>query len=159
MVSIAYWEDPTEELTRLISQTLKKPVDISLDMLNDDVENEARVASAAMLCACLPESRLFCQPFQDLDRTMDVSKGFLDGLCNPRSIVTIYQVLNTILFSQPERWELVKTSPLTIQSSSRELSLETESQAPGRWIDLISGTSHEAGQEVEIRLGIRDISL
>ncbi|MEE2754247.1 MAG: metallophosphoesterase [Candidatus Latescibacterota bacterium] len=158
MVSIAYWEDPTKELTRLISQTPAKPVDISLDLLADDVENEARVASGAMLCACLPETRLFCQPFQDLDRTMDISKGFLDGLCNPRSIVTIYQILNTLLSSKPERWDLAKTNPLTIRSSSRELSLETEYQEPGRWIDLISGTSHEAGQDIAIRLGIREVS-
>jgi hypothetical protein len=157
--SIAYWEDPIEELTPLVSQTLRKPIDISLDLLDDDLENESRMSAAALLTACLPETRLFCQPFQDLDRTMDVSKGFLNGLCNPRSIVTIYQVLNTVLFSRSEQWELVSAKPLTIRSSSRELSLEKGSNVSGRRIDLINGTSHDADEEVEVRLGLREIIL
>jgi hypothetical protein len=158
-VSIAYWEDPGEKLVPLTSQTLKKPIDISLDLVSDDAENEKRVTAATLSTACLPDARLFCQPFQDLDRTMDVSNGFLDGLCNPRSIVTIYKVLNTVLFSRSEHWTLISTSPLTIRSESRELSLLTQTQGDGRLIDLVEGTSHETGQEVELRLGLREIIL
>lgn len=55
--------------------------------------------------AAQPGSRLFIEPFVELDRTMDVAEGLLDRLCNPSPVFHLLRHLNTLLFSQP--------SPLT----------------------------------------------
>ncbi len=62
-------------------------------------------AEALFALAARPASRLFVEPFVELDRTMDVAEGLLDRLCNPTPIFHLLRHLNTLLFSQP--------SPLT----------------------------------------------
>ena len=160
VVSIAAWEDP-HEISHLIEHPCDKPLDIILDLIDDDIANATRVAKAALLTACLHEARLFCQPYLDLDRTMDVAHGFLDPLCNPRAVVTVYRMLNTILFSRGETWALTSTDPLTIQSTGRELSL-TDTPGPDsscRLYDLIEGTSHSSAPEIYPQLALREIPL
>ena len=49
----------------------------------------------------LPGSRIYFEPLIDFDRTMDVTHGLLDTLCNPRPTSSVLQSLNTILYSQP----------------------------------------------------------
>jgi hypothetical protein len=160
VISIAAWEDP-HELGHLLEHPCSKAIDVSLDLIDDDSENAARVAKAALLIACLPGARLFCQPYLDLDRTMDVAHGFLDTLCNPRPVVTVYRLLNTILFSRDEVWTLTSTDPLTIRSAEKELSL-TSVPHPGTsccLYDLIEGTSHSSAPEVDLHLSLLEISL
>lgn len=142
VVSVAAWE-AAEDIRPLVESPPRKPVDISLDLLDDDRLNAERVAVAALLTACLPGGRLFCQPYQDLDRTMDVSNGFLDTLCNPRPVVNVFRLLNTILFSADDDWHLVSHAPLTIRSSDRELCLGRSES--GRIYDLAAGTVHPPG--------------
>ena len=48
----------------------------------------------------MPGSRIYFEPFSDLDRTMDVTYGLLDTLCNPRSASCTLQSLNTIMYSR-----------------------------------------------------------
>jgi hypothetical protein len=159
LVSIAAWEDPLEELPDLIAHPPDKSIDISLDLVDDDDLNTVRMASAAILTACLPDARLFTQPYQDLDRTMDVANGFLDSLCNPRPVATVYRILNTVLFSRSESWSLSSTAPLAIRSDHRELTLLVAAEAAGRHLDLISGTSHDSGADLDTPLSLREILL
>ena len=58
------------------------------------------VAEALFALASQPGSRIFFEPFIDLDRTMDVTEGLLDRLCNPRPVFQLLRHLNTLLFSQ-----------------------------------------------------------
>lgn len=61
-----------------------------------------RAAEAIFALAVWPASRLFFSPLVDLDRTMDVAYGLLDGLHNPRPVFNVVRCLNTLLFSRPE---------------------------------------------------------
>ena len=45
-------------------------------------------------------SRIYFEPLSDLDRTMDVTHGLLDTLCNPRLASYTLQSLNTVMFSR-----------------------------------------------------------
>ena len=49
----------------------------------------------------LPGSRIYFEPLTDFDRTMDITHGLLDTLCNPRPTSAVVKSLNTILYSQP----------------------------------------------------------
>ena len=154
VVSVAAWESPME-LGVLASAPPTKPIDISLDLVDDDSDNVLRVAQASLLTACIQGARLFCQPYLDLDRTMDVANGFLDGLCNPREVVNVYRLLNTILFHADEEWTLVSTDPLSIRSTTRELQLN--SAGSGTHYDLAAGTREPEG--VAGQVGLLEITL
>ena len=157
VVSIAHWESPN--LIQTIAKSPPdKPVDLTLSMVDDDKENLDRVIRAALLTACIDEARLFCEPSLDLDRTMDVAKGFLDPLCNPRPIVTAYRLLNTILFANLQGWTLTCMHPLTIVSPAHELSLSSKAADGARFFDLVEGTSHESASEVAGNPVLREIS-
>ena len=127
-------------------------------MVDDDKENLDCVIRAALLTACIDEARLFCEPSLDLDRTMDVAKGFLDPLCNPRPIVTAYRLLNTILFANLQGWTFTCMHPLTIVSPAHELSLSSKAADGARFFDLVEGTSHESASEVAGNPVLREIS-
>ena len=58
-------------------------------------------AEALFALAAQPDSRLFIEPFVELDRTMDVAEGLLNRLCNPTPVFHLLRNLNTLLFSQP----------------------------------------------------------
>nr|HRJ43357.1 hypothetical protein [Caldilineaceae bacterium] len=58
-------------------------------------------AEALFALAARPHSRLFVEPFVELDRTMDIAEGLLDRLCNPTPLFHLLRHLNTLLFSQP----------------------------------------------------------
>lgn len=63
-----------------------------------------QAATALFALAAKPASRLFFEPYRDLDRTMDVTHGLLDRLCNPRPVFHLLRHLNTLLFSHPAAW-------------------------------------------------------
>jgi hypothetical protein len=155
VVSIATWES-ANLIQELISSNPSRPLDITLDLIEDDQINAERVASACLLTACLPDARLFCLPYLDLDRTMDVSHGFLDTLCNPRPVVNVYRMLNTILFSSDEVWQLKNAAPLTIRSQTRELTLSNT--GAGDVYDLVAGT-RVASPDLAVPLGLHEVSL
>ena len=68
--------------------------------VTDDQANANLAAEALFSMATMPESRIYFEPFSDLDRTMDVTHGLLDTLCNPRPASRVLQSLNTIMYSQ-----------------------------------------------------------
>ena len=90
----------------------------------DERAQIVRAAEALFALACLPGSRLFLEPLRDLDRTMDVTHGLLDRLCNPRPVFNVVRCLNTILFSEVGSWKPVGGSPV---DGVRKLGLEGES--------------------------------
>ena len=76
-------------------------VDFSFEFsVTDDQANANLVAEALFSMATMPASRIYFEPFSDLDRTMDVTHGLLDTLCNPRTASRVLQSLNTIMYSQ-----------------------------------------------------------
>jgi hypothetical protein len=68
----------------------------------DDRTGSNRAAEAVFASALLPHTRVFLDPFLDLDRTMDVAHGLLDRQCNPRPAFHAARCLNSILFARPE---------------------------------------------------------
>jgi hypothetical protein len=68
----------------------------------DEQEQVKRAAEALFAAALWPKARLFLEPLVDLDRTMDISYGLLDRLCNPRPVFQVVRCLNTLLFAHPE---------------------------------------------------------
>ena len=76
-------------------------VDFSLEFsVTDDQANANLAAEALFSMATMPGGRIYFEPFSDLDRTMDVTHGLLDTLCNPRPASRVLQSLNTIMYSQ-----------------------------------------------------------
>ena len=76
-------------------------VDFSFEFsVTDDQANANLAAEALFSMATMPESRIYFEPFSDLDRTMDVTHGLLNTLCNPRPASRVLQSLNTIMYSQ-----------------------------------------------------------
>ena len=79
-------------------------IDLSLEFsaTNDQI-NANLAAEGLFLIATMPGSRIYFEPFSDLDRTMDVTHGLLDTLCNPRSASRALQSLNTIMYSRSQK--------------------------------------------------------
>lgn len=71
---------------------------LELDAQNDNT-NARRIAEATYAIVRLPGARLFVDPLTDFDRTMDVTHGLLDTLCNPRTPFHTLRCLNTLLNS------------------------------------------------------------
>jgi hypothetical protein len=63
-----------------------------------------RTAEALFALASLSGSRLFLEPLMDFDRTMDITCGLLDRLCNPRKLFHLVRSMNTVLFSRQETY-------------------------------------------------------
>lgn len=62
----------------------------------DDAANAAAVARAVAAAAHL-RATLFLEPLVDLDRTMDLAGGLLDGMCNPRPAFDVARSLAPLL--------------------------------------------------------------
>ena len=78
----------------------------------DEALQLRRAAEAIFSAARFPHSRLFLEPLIDQDRTMDVTFGLLDRLCNPRPVFNLVRCLNTILFAEFENWQPIPAPPL-----------------------------------------------
>ena len=75
-------------------------IDVSLELdAQNDSTNARRIAEATFAIVRLPGTRLFIDPLTDFDRTMDVTHGLLDTLCNPRPPFHALRCLNTLLNS------------------------------------------------------------
>lgn len=75
-------------------------VDVLVELgSQDDQANSIRAAEALLGSTLCPHMRVYFDPLVDMDRTMDVSHGLLDGMCNPRPAFQVLRCLNTILFS------------------------------------------------------------
>ena len=76
-------------------------VDFSLEFSATNDQTNANLAAEGLFSmATLPGSRIYFEPLGDFDRTMDVTYGLLDTLCNPRLASYTLQSLNTIMYSR-----------------------------------------------------------
>jgi hypothetical protein len=66
----------------------------------DDIGNAAAAAFGVVAAAAL-DAVLILEPLVDLDRTMDIGHGLLDGLCNPRPAFHVARHLTACLAGQP----------------------------------------------------------
>ena len=88
-------------------------IDFNLEFsATDDQANANLAAEALFSMATMPGSRIYFEPLGDLDRTMDVTHGLLDTLCNPRLASYALQSLNTIIYSRSLK---VSKHPLRLQ--------------------------------------------
>ena len=107
-------------------------IDVSLELdAQNDSTNARRIAEAVFAIVRLPDARLFVDPLTDFDRTMDVTHGLLDTLCNPRSPFHILRCLNTLLnspvhdttFTDPREKIQDKNRILYLNNTHRQLAL------------------------------------
>lgn len=76
-------------------------IDFSLEFSKTNDQTNANLAAEGLFSmATIPGSRIYFEPLSDLDRTMDVTHGLLDTLCNPRLANYTLQSLNTIIYSR-----------------------------------------------------------
>ena len=89
------------EITEITPLSHISNVDFSLEFSTTNDQTNANLAAKGLFAmATIPGSRIYFEPFSDLDRTMDVTHGLLDTLCNPRSASCTLQSLNTIMYSR-----------------------------------------------------------
>ena len=94
--------DQIQEILEINPPNQISNIDFSLEFsATDDQTNANLAAETLFLMATTPGSRIYFEPFGDLDRTMDVTYGLLDSLCNPRLASAVLQSLNTIMYSKP----------------------------------------------------------
>lgn len=137
----------------------------------DDAKNSRRATEALFAMALMPGSKIYFDPLIDVDRTMDISHGLLDPLCNPRPPFHALRCLNTILFEEtegselkPEEVEMKGMRAFQLASAKKTWFLilpegqegvrqlpESISNESGRVCDLEQGTV-QAGKFTEIAL-------
>jgi hypothetical protein len=127
-------------------------VDWLLTLTSRDDNAHARLATEALFAtALLPDAQLYVDPILDLDRTMDIAHGVLDGLCNPRPIFHALRCLNTLLYTYRKAWvpeereeKGVRILALRSEEHVLELLLPEEpvgwTSASQRIYDLAAGT-------------------
>ena len=120
-------------------------VDFSLEFsaTNDDA-NANLAAEALFLMATIPGCRIYFEPFSDLDRTMDVTHGLLDTLCNPRPASRVLQSINTIMYS---KLLTVSKPPLQLKQANglKALQLSTDTSTYTLLVPIgLAATSDEA---------------
>ena len=90
-----------QEIVRITPFSHISNVDFSLEFAATNNQTNANLAAEGLFSmATIPGSRIYFEPLIDLDRTMDVTHGLLDTLCNPRLASYTLQSLNTIMFSR-----------------------------------------------------------
>ena len=67
---------------------------------SDDVILARYLAETLFALPLIPNTQLFIEPLIDLDRTMDITHGLLDTLCNPRRTFHLVRCMNSLLFSE-----------------------------------------------------------
>jgi hypothetical protein len=113
-----------------------------------DEDNARRTAQALLALSTVQGARLFIDPLTDFDRTLDVTHGLIDTLCNPRPAMTVVRALGTILFSHGERWSPASDDPWTIESERRRLVLSDDVPGGESYYGLTSGTVGQHGSDL-----------
>ncbi len=112
-------------------------IDVSLELdAQNDCINVHRIAEATFAIVRLLGARLFVDPLTDLDRTMDVTHGLLDTLCNPRAPFHALRCLNTLLnspvhaatFTDPREQIQNNNRVLYLNNTHRRLALALPAQ-------------------------------
>ena len=106
-----------QEIAEIMPLSHISNIDFSLEFSATNDQTNANLAAEVLFSmATMPGSRIYFEPFSDLDRTMDVTHGLLDTLCNPRSASCTLQSLNTIMYSRPLK---VSKHPLRLTADKR----------------------------------------
>ena len=93
--------DQIGEIAKITPISRISNIDVSLEFSATNDQTNANLAAEGLFAmTTIPGSRIYFEPFSDLDRTMDVTYGLLDTLCNPRLASRTLQSLNTILYSR-----------------------------------------------------------
>ena len=123
-------------------------VDFSLEFsTTNDLTNANLAAKALFLMATVPGSRIYFEPFSDLDRTMDVAHGLLDTLCNPRPASRVLQSLNTIMYSRLPKFS---KHPLRLQQVNGLKALQLSTDASTYTLLVQDGLVSTADKAVDI---------
>ena len=114
----------------------------------NDLTNANLAAEGLFLTATIPGSRIYFEPFSDLDRTMDVTHGLLDTLCNPRLPSYTLQSLNTIMYSRSQK---LSKHPLRLQQKNDLKVLQLSTDAGTYTLLLHNGLEPTSSQSVNIK--------
>ena len=131
-------------------------VDFSLEFSSTNDQVNANLAAEALFSmATIPGSRIYFEPVSDLDRTMDVTYGLLDTLCNPRSVSRILQSLNTIMYSRSLK---VSKHSLCLKQVNGLKALQLSTATSIYTLLLNSGLESTASESVDIEtfLGVKE---
>ena len=123
-------------------------IDFSLEFSATNDQTNANLAAEVLFSmATIPGSRIYFEPFSDLDRTMDVTHGLLDTLCNPRSASCTLQSFNTIMYSR-----LLKVSkhPLRLQQINGLRALQFSTDTSTYTLLLRSGSESTASEAINV---------
>ena len=150
-------------------------IDVSLELdAQNDYTNAHRIAEATYAIIRLPGARLFVDPLIDLDRTMDVTHGLLDTLCNPRAPFHALRCLNTLLnspvhataFTDPREQIQENNRVLYLNNTHRRLALVLPAQnifdlntlefsldiSPVRIYHLCTGETETVSRNAQIKI-------
>ena len=124
-------------------------VDFSLEFSSTNDQTNANLAAMGLFSmATIPGSRIYFEPFGDLDRTMDVTQGLLDTLCNPRLPSYTLQALNTIMYSRSLQ---VSKHPLRLQQKNDLKVLQLSTNTATYTLLLHNGLEPTSSQSVKIK--------
>ena len=123
-------------------------VDFSLEFSAINDRTNANLAAEALFSvAMIRGSRIYFEPFSDLDRTMDVTHGLLNTLCNPRLASRVLQSLNTIMYSGSLQ---VTRHPLRLTEMNDLRVLQISTTASTYTLLAHSGLASEADEAINI---------
>ena len=124
-------------------------VDFSLEFSETNDQTNANLAAEGLFSmATIPGSRIYFEPFSDLDRTMDVTHGLLDTQCNPRLTSYTLQSLNTIMYSRSLK---VSKHPLRLQQKNDLKVLQLSTDTGTYTLLLYSALELTSNQSVNIK--------
>ena len=140
--------DQIQDIAEITPLSHISNIDLSLEFTETaDRINANLAAEGLFLSATMPGSRIYFEPFSDLDRTMDVTHGLLDTLCNPRAASRSLQSLNTILYSRSLN---VSKHSLCLKQVNGLKALQFSTDTSTYTLLLHSGTGSKASEIVNI---------
>ena len=123
-------------------------IDFSLEFSATNDQTNANLAAEGLFSmAMTPGSRIYFEPFSDLDRTMDVTHGLLDTLCNPRLASRTLQSLNTIMYSRSRK---VSQYPFRLNGENDLKVLQLSTDTATYRLLLHSGLASTASEAINI---------
>ena len=137
-----------QEIAEIMPFSHISNIDFSLEFSATNDQTNANLAAEALFSmATMPGNRIYFEPFSDLDRTMDVTHGLLDTLCNPRSASCTLQSLNTIMYS----WSLkVPKHPLRLKQVNGLKALQFSTDTSTYTLLLHSGLESTASEAINV---------
>ena len=140
--------DQIGEIAEITSLSHISNIDFSLEFsATEDQPNANLAAEGLFLMVTMPGSRIYFEPFNDLDRTMDVTYGLLDTLCNPRLTSYTLQSLNTIMYSRSLK---ISKQPLHLKQVNDLKGLQLLTDTATYTLLLHSGLESKVDEVIDI---------